>query len=304
MVYKNTIKFILKDGGIEKITRAGLFYFYDKIKRRKINLNKNKTILGKYNIETLLEDEGISTELQIYGIHEPLTTHLILSEIKEGMICLDLGSNIGYYAIIESNIVEKSGKIFAIEPSPINFPILKTNLENQKMKNYIATNIAIGDKNEEMEFIVSKKSNWSKIRIDNEEINPDDEVIKIPVKTLDLFVKENNIEKIDIIRMDVEGYEYNILNGSKNVLEEYRPKLFIEVHKMYLGTKKTFEMLKFLHSLKYEIKYFVPRVYDTPIIGKPKDIKKSNMNEILIKLEKDDVPDAFQLVLEYKLAKN
>lgn len=46
-----------------------------------------------------------------------------------------------------------------------------------------------------MEFIVSKKSNWSKIRIDNEEVNLGDEIVKIPVKTLDSFVNENNIEK-------------------------------------------------------------------------------------------------------------
>ena len=304
MVYKNTVKFILRDGGIEKITRAGYFYFYDKIKRNGINLTNKKTILGKYDIQTLPNDEGISTELQIYGIHEPLTTHLVLNEIKEGMVCLDLGSNIGYYAIIESNIVGKSGKIFAIEPSPINFPILKTNLENQKMENYTANNIAIGEKDEEMEFIVSKKSNWSKIRMNNEEINSGDEVIKIPVKTLDLFVKENSIEKIDVLRMDVEGYEYNILKGAEKILEEYKPKLLIEVHKMYLGTKKTLEMLKILENLKYEIKFFVPRVYDTPIIGKTQDIKKISMEEVLQKLENNDLPDAFQVILENKIAKN
>jgi len=300
MVYKNTLKFILKDGGINKITRAGYFYFYDKIKRSGIDLKNRKRILGKYEIQTLPGDEGISTELQIYGIHEPLTTHLVLNEIKEGMICLDLGSNIGYYAIIESNIVGKSGKIFAIEPSPINFQILKTNLENQKMGNYTVNNIAIGENDEEMEFIVSKKSNWSKIRINSEEVNSGDEVIKIPVKTLDSFVKENNIAKIDILRMDVEGYEYNILKGAKSVLEQFKPKLLIEVHKMYLGTKKTLEMLKNLQNLKYEIKFFIPRVYDTPIIGKTQDIKKISMNDILQKLENNNLPDAFQIVLENK----
>lgn len=300
MVYKNTVKFILRDGGIDKLTRVGFFYFYDKIKRNRMGLKKNKTILGKYNMEILADDEGISTELQIYGIHEPLTTHLILNEIKEGMFCLDLGSNIGYYAIIESNIVGKSGKIFAIEPSPINFPILKMNLENQKKNNYLVNNIAIGEKDEEMEFIVSKKSNWSKIRIDNEEVNLGDEIVKIPVKTLDSFVNENNIEKIDILRMDVEGYEYNILKNAKKVLEKYEPKLLIEVHKMYLGTTKTFDMLKNLQRLGYEIKFFIPRIYDTPIIGKTSDIKKISMNEVLYKLERNNLPDAFQIVLEKK----
>ena len=60
----------------------------------------------------------------------------MIKELKQDMICLDLGSNIGYYAVIESNIIGQSGKIFAIEPSPVNFPILKINLENQKKNNF------------------------------------------------------------------------------------------------------------------------------------------------------------------------
>ena len=202
MVHKNTVKFILRNGGFEKVIRAVLFYLNDKIKRIKIDFKKTKFILGKYEFQTLENDKGISTELQIYETHEPLTTHLIINETKKGMVCLDLGSNIGYYAVIESNIVGKSGKIFAVEPSPVNFPLLKLNLKNQKIGNFSVYNIAIGDKNEEMEFIVSEKSNWSKIRIGDEKINPEDKIIKIPVKTLDSFVDENNIEKIDIIRMD------------------------------------------------------------------------------------------------------
>ena len=73
---------------------------------------------------------------------------------------------------------------------------------------------------------------------------------------------------------------------------------------MYLGTKKTLEMLKILENLKYEIKYFVPRVYDTPIIGKTQDIKKISMVEILQKLENNELPDAFQLILENKITKS
>jgi FkbM family methyltransferase len=299
MVHKNTIKFILKNGGLEKIIRATYFFVNDKIKRTNITFKKIKLILGKYEFQTIENDEGISTELQIYESHEPLTTHLIINELKQDMVCIDLGSNIGYYAVIESNIIGKSGKIFAIEPSPINFPILKVNLENQKNNNFSAYNIAIGDKNEEMEFIISTKSNWSKIRMNNEKVNSDDKIIKIPVKTLDYFVNENNIKKIDILRMDVEGFEYNILLGANEVLEKFKPKLFIEIHKMYLGKEKTYQIFNDLKNKKYEVKYYIPRIYDSPIIGKLKDIKKITIDEIQNKLKNNTLPDAFQVVLEY-----
>jgi len=301
MVHKNTIKFILRDGGFEKIIKAISFYLNDKIKRRVVNHEKTKFLLGKYEFQTLHNDKGISTELQIYETHEPLTTHLIINEIKKGMVCLDLGSNIGYYAVIESNIIGELGKIFSVEPSPVNFPLLKLNLENQQLENFSVHNIAIGDKNEEMEFIVSEKSNWSKIKTGNEKINPEDRIIKIPVKTLDFFVDENNIKKVDIIRMDVEGFEYNILLGSQKVLKKFKPKLFIEIHKMYLGNKKTHYIFSELKKQEYEIKYYIPRIYDSPIIGKLDDIKTPTIDEVLIKLEEGSLPDAFQVVLENKI---
>lgn len=299
MVHKNTIKFILKDGGLDKIIRTTYFFLNDKIKRSNIKFKKNKLILGKYEFQTIENDKGISTELQIYESHEPLTTHLMIKELKENMVCVDLGSNIGYYAVIESNIIGESGKIFAIEPSPVNFPILRLNLENQKKNNFLAYNIAIGDKNEDMEFIISTKSNWSKIRMNNENINSADKIIKIPVKTLDSFVIENNITKIDILRMDVEGFEYNIILGANNVLEKYKPKIFVEIHKMYLGKEKTCEIFNDLKNKGYEIKYYIPRIYDSPIIGKLEDIKKITINQVLNKLNNDTIPDAFQVVLEH-----
>ena len=299
MVHKNTIKFILKNGGFEKIVRATYFFVNDKIKRTNINFKKNKLILGKYEFQTIKNDQGISTELQIYESHEPLTTHLMINELKEDMVCIDLGSNIGYYAVIESNIIGESGKIFAIEPSPINFPILKLNLENQKKNNFVAYNIGIGDKNEEMEFIISAKSNWSRIRMNNEKINSEDKVIKIPVKTLNSFVNENDIKKIDILRMDVEGFEYNIIVGANNVLEKYKPKIFVEIHKMYLGKEKTCKIFNDLKNKGYEIKYYIPRIYDSPIIGKLNDIKEITIDQMLNKLSNNEIPDTFQVVLEH-----
>ena len=304
MVHAVTVKFIFRNGGVEKFIRAIVFFLYDKIKRKTTDFKKTRIILGKYEIQTLQNDKGISTELQIYGIHEPLSTHLVLNEIKEKMVCIDLGSNIGYYAIIESNLVGKFGKIFAIEPSPKNFSLSKLNLERQKVQNFSVHNIAISDKNKEMEFVINTKSNLSQIKTENTKINSGDKIIKIPVKTLDSFIDESNIKKIDFIRMDVEGFEYNILLSSKKVLEKFNPKLFIEIHYMYLGNEKTCEILKELQNLGYEIKYFIPRIFDTPIIGELSDIKTTTINELINKLKNNQLPDAFQLILENKLKTN
>jgi len=297
MVYLSTIKYLIENKDLEKILKSIKFYLFDKIKKRNLKVTKKEIIINDCKMEILSNDEGISSELLIYGIHEPLTTHLIFDEVKSDMTVLDIGSNIGYYAVLESKLIGESGKIISIEPSPLNFKILEKNLKLQKIENFQTYNIAIGDKNEVIEFLVSKKSNWSKIKELNENPGENDEVIKVPLKTLDSFCKENNIMKIDLIRMDVEGYETNIISGAEETLKKFKPMLMIEVHKMYLGQKRTKEFLEKLNKFGYEIKYYYPRIFDTPIIADKKDIKKSSINELLKQLNVNKLPGAFQITL-------
>jgi hypothetical protein len=67
---------------------------------------------------------------------------------------------------------------------------------------------------------------------------------------------------------------------------------------MYLGKEKTCEIFNELKNKGYEIEYYIPRIYDTPIIGKLKDIKKITIDQVLNKLSNDSMPDAFQVVLK------
>ena len=165
------------------------------------------------------------------------------------------------------------------------------------MNNFKIFNLAIGNKNAKLEFLISEKSNWSKIKEDSDIIGKNDTIITVPVKSLNLFCKENNLEKIDLIRMDVEGYEEKIIEGGKEILKNFKPILMIEIHKMYLGKERTIKILKELNELGYEIKYYYPRIFDTPIIAEKKDIKKISIEELVIQLNKNKSPEAFQLTL-------
>lgn len=297
MVHFSTVKYLIKNRDFHKILLSVKFYIYDKIKRIVIDKTKKQIVVNNCQIEILPNDEGISTELLIHGIHEPLTTYLIMNHVKPSMTVLDIGSNIGYYATLESKLVTNTGNVISIEPSPINFRILEKNLELQKMENYQTFNLAIGDKNGEIEFLISEKSNWSKIREKNYVLRKNEKIIRVPVKTLDTFCEENLIKYVDLIRMDVEGYEKNIISGAKETLKKFKPMLMIEVHKMYLGRQKTQEFLKELSELGYEIKYFYPRIFDSPIIGNKKDIKKLSILDLLKQLENNTLPEGFQITL-------
>src|SRR3989344_8248708 len=75
-----------------------------------------------------LQDKGISKDLAINKTREELQTELVMNKVKEGMHVLDLGANIGYYALIEASLVGPKGKVYAIEPSQSNFDLLNKNI--------------------------------------------------------------------------------------------------------------------------------------------------------------------------------
>ena len=72
--------------------------------------------------------------------------------------------------------------------------------------------------------------------------------IAINVRTLDDYVAEQSLKQIDVIKIDVEGFELNVLTGGKSSIESYRPKLFVEVHFLFLCRCKDFEYKKTANS--------------------------------------------------------
>jgi len=264
------------------------YYFNYKLKRLDlardniVNVNGCKMLL-------LPNDRGISAELLLFKKHEPLHTELLYRELKPGMVCIDIGSNIGYFAVLESKLVGETGKVFSIEPAPPNFNILQKNIKLQNTKNVETFNFACGDKDGFVKFSVSNRSNWSRVVPENESKSIKDEdlaIIDVPIKKLDTFIDENPLARIDIIRMDLEGYEYLALQGMTETIKKYRPSLVFELHQIFLGFEKTKKLLSDLKNSGYEIKYCINRAMDMPLIGSKRDIKKQSIDFLIKKLEK------------------
>jgi len=287
--------------GITKAFRVLLHYAYVAMKK-KSNANTKDLIVNVngYKLAVIPGDLGISSELLMFQIHEPLTTKLLSRELKKGMTCLDVGGNIGYYTMLESKIVGDNGKVIAIEPSPPNFKYLKKNLDMQESSNVKAYNFAAGDKDGEVNFLVYKESNGSFTIPDGEKTDLPGDIIRVPSKQLDSFLDEISIDKVDFVRMDVEGYESHIIKGMKKTIEKFKPMFQIEVHSSLLGKKGTEEFLREFQSAGYEAKYYVPRDIDLPIIGSMRDIKHFSIDELLDMLEKDTLSHFFNLYLENK----
>jgi len=289
-----SIKKLIHQNGFCNTLKIILFHGYSRTLIRYTDLSNSHTIrVNGYDIKTMPNDKGISAELLKFGTHEPITTKLLSKYLKDGMTCLDVGSNIGYYVFLESNLVGKSGKVIAIEPSPQNFKVLNENLSLQKNSNIELFNFACGNEDGEVLFQISNSSNWSRVKDDYINSNDRDIVsdIKVKLRKIDSFLNEKKLSHLDLIRMDTEGYELKIYPGMRETIKKFKPMISMEVHRSILGSKDTIRLLKLLQDDGYEIKFYIHKHLDYAIIGKMKDVKDYSINEVIEKIMDDEMPD-------------
>jgi FkbM family methyltransferase len=273
-----------------------LFYYLYKNIFETIYSGRTEVKIHGFTMNLIPDDKGISKELQVFKTHEPLVTHLLNKTLKSNMHCIDIGGNIGYYVLQECSIIGKNGKVIAFEPSPRNFNFLNDNLKINHISNVESFNLAIGDVSGQKKFLLTEASNSSHIVDDSFDHS---DTISVKMMTLDEFLLEKNIEKIDFLRMDIEGSEVEAYSGMKQTIKKFKPSILMEVHNSYLGTKKTIDFLKKLKQDGYDIEYYISRNVDVSFIGNFKDdVKNYSIDFLIDGIKNNSIPNTFHLFLK------
>ena len=197
-------------------------------------------------------DEGISRQLCIHKKRERYSTDYMKEIVKERDIVIDIGANSGYYALLESRLAHK-GYVYTIEPVPKNTELLKRNIELNNYKNIWTFSFAIGDKNGIGEMYLYEKGNLCSFtkNIQNKSTGKMD----VPIMTLDDFVDKYVSGDPTLIRMDVEGYEYQIIKGMTAILKSNKPLvLFIELHPFMMSKEDMKNLIDTLKQSKFRVK--------------------------------------------------
>ena len=154
-----------------------------------------------------------------------------LSYLKEGMICFDVGANIGQVSLIFSRFVGEKGSVHAFEPTSSTFKQLSTNQIFNNRSNLVINNLAVTDKNGDVDFYVYDQQyhGWNTLRESPFEwygihVKPI-KTEKVLSTTIDAYCTENNINQIDLLKIDIEGSEYQVLLGCHSMLKEKRIRL-------------------------------------------------------------------------------
>ena len=155
-----------------------------------------------------------------HQLEKYLSTHL-----TRNAVCLDIGANIGLTTVLMANFAS-DGKVYSFEPSPINLKYLKMNIIQNKFNNIQVIESAVGSECGFVNFIMPSQAGANSTVARN--VPLDVTFSKVPVITIDNWVKSLNLNQIDLIKIDVEGFEPNVLIGAAKTITQLKPKLYME----------------------------------------------------------------------------
>lgn len=142
--------------------------------------------------------------------------------VRSGDIVFDCGANIGVYTRNALNCGAKL--VVAIEPSPMNSKCLQKNFKTEvEQGRVIIYEKGVWNREEILTFYTSEGSVQDSFVLSNK----DSHTIAVPVTTIDKIVKELKLDRVDFIKMDIEGSEQNALIGAKETISKYRPRIVV-----------------------------------------------------------------------------
>lgn len=170
-------------------------------------------------------DKGVERSLFETGTYEKGTLHFIKNNISKGQTFVDVGANIGLMSIIAQKKVGETGQVWAFEAHPKTFEILEKNLELNDLNSVHSFECGLGNRKEKLTLY----DNWSINRGAASTVVQAEnaKTTEISILTLDEVVIGQGIF-VDMIKIDVEGMEWEVLDGAKRTIETCRPILIVE----------------------------------------------------------------------------
>ena len=235
-MFSTKILFNLYQIGKNLLSGRGLtkYSFIRKVKHYSLS-NLQTDYAEVFGNKLFLSKKGLALSISHYGTYEELESKIMEEKIEMGNIVVDVGANIGLHTLNMARIVGNTGQVFAFEPDPSNFEILKKNVKINNYKNIILEQKAVGDKHGRTTLYQSDHPGKHRIFPQTEQAKSQ---VQVELTNLDNYFDSDMTDKINFIKIDVEGLEFSVLKGMKNILKnskkikilfEFMPENTIEV---------------------------------------------------------------------------
>jgi FkbM family methyltransferase len=172
---------------------------------------------------------------QIYlGTFEPDETRWVKAYLRPGMTFVDVGANVGYYtALAAHKVAGGEGRVVSFEPSPYAFERLNRFVEANRLAHVTAVNAGLSDSTGETQLYLGADSdNHTPTMV----AHPNTIATTVKIVTLDAEAERLGVDRLDLIKIDVEGHEPKVLAGAKGLMKERRIRAVLcEFNEVWLG---------------------------------------------------------------------
>jgi len=197
---------------------------------------------------------GVSPSIGVYGnYYEVAETELLKKIVKKGYTVVDVGANIGWYTLLSARIVGKNGKVVAFEPEPDNYALLKKSLEKNNFENVLLS-----------DYCVSNMAGIRKLWLHGLNLGAHSTVRKISERaidveavTLDSFLSKLEIQRVDLLKVDVEGAEPEVFEGAReyllkrkiqNIFFEWNREVWTDKEKLLKKLLEYYDLFQIIQS--------------------------------------------------------
>jgi FkbM family methyltransferase len=171
------------------------------------------------------------------GLFEPNEFAFLGTFLRPGMTFVDVGANDGAYTVFAARRVGAQGRAIAIEPSSREFERLTSNLELNRLDNTTAVQAAAGDVSGQTSLAIASYGHEGQNTLGSVVANPKVETVsveKVDMRRLDDILAAAEVDKVDFVKIDVEGSEARVLVGARETLARHRPLLQLELETEWL----------------------------------------------------------------------
>jgi FkbM family methyltransferase len=173
--------------------------------------------------------------------------------IRPGDTVIDIGANIGIVTVCMANLVGASGHVHSFEPNPSLAQLLREVIRHNQLNNVTLHPIALGQGSGDLELRIPRSNAGAASLVRNSD-SPDCRVVTVPVQSLSAVAAQESISSVRIIKIDVEGYETEVLRGARGLLQSVRPDaILFELNDHHNGAACEHPLVKLLLEYEYAL---------------------------------------------------
>lgn len=254
--FRSFFAWVLRNINVINPTSHGRHFISDLAARMKLVPNSGVFKLQECVIMDLNMEDYIDRNIY-FDSFEFLCKKEFFKKFKSGCVFVDIGTNIGYYSLVASCLVGRSGRVISFEPNPSTLNVLKRNIELSSSSNIELFEFALSDSKGEVQifcpinethgFSSMKNQGWEKVN-----------TFTVLTEQLDVLIPKD-INRIDFLKIDVEGAELQVFKGARETIMKFRPTILLELNenaaKYY--NYDTLDVIKLVlsYNANYKMKY-------------------------------------------------